>query len=64
MNEFFFTDDALRPGHGTQGKISLKHVYHIAELKQKDKGFAFMPVKSLCLSIMSTAKSMGVEVVR
>lgn len=58
------TQGAQKPGHGSHAKISLKHIYHIAELKQKDKGFAYMPLKSLCQSIMSTAKSMGVEVVR
>lgn len=53
-----------KPGHGAKGSISLKHVYRIAELKQQDRRFIYMPIKSLCLSIMSTAKSMGIDVVR
>ena len=52
-----------KPGHGYIGSISLKHVYHIAQVKQKDEGFAFMPLQSLCKSIIGTAKSMGIDVV-
>lgn len=55
---------SVKAGHSAKGTISLKHVYRIAELKQQDKRFIYMPLKSLCQSIMSTARAMGIDVVR
>mmetsp|Transcript_21621 Transcript_21621/g.53606 ORF Transcript_21621/g.53606 Transcript_21621/m.53606 type:complete len:157 (+) Transcript_21621:137-607(+) len=54
---------SARPGHGAKGTITLKHVYQIARVKQSDEGFEFLTDKAVCLSIMSTAKSMGVSII-
>ena len=53
---------SARPGHGAKGTMSLKHVYQIAKLKQSDEGLAYLSVRAVCMSVMSTAKSMGVNI--
>ena len=53
-----------RPGHGITAAISLKHVYHIAKLKQQDEGSHHIPLMSMCKSVIGAAKSMGIEVTR
>lgn len=50
-------------GKKVEGKISLKHVYEIAKVKQKDSRHANLELQSICKSIISVAKSMGVDVV-
>ena len=52
-----------RPGQGTGGTISLRHVFEIAKVKQKDEG-ALIGMEALCQSIISSAKSSGISVVR
>lgn len=49
------------PGHEFAGYITLKQLYHIAEVKKLDQ--PGVPLKSVFRSLMSTAHSMGVEVV-
>lgn len=55
------TSGANKPGHEVVGKISLKHVYEIALVKQLD--LPSMPLKSICKSIIGSCRSMGVAVV-
>lgn len=50
-----------RPGHEVAGQISLKHVLEIALVKQKDR--PQIPLKSICKSVIGTAKAMGIAVV-
>ena len=52
-----------RPGHEVKGTISLKHVYEIAKIKKQDAG-AQTPLKELCQSVIATAKSAGIRVVK
>ena len=52
------------PGHGQTAQISLKHVYHIAQLKSRDEGAQHIAMESMCRSVISAARSMGIEVVR
>lgn len=52
---------AMKPGHETAASISLKHIYEIAKVKQRD--MPEMDLESLCKCIMRTCKSMGVTVV-
>lgn len=52
---------ADRPGHETIATISLKHLYEIARVKQKD--MPNVSLEGVCLSLMSTCRSMGVKVV-
>lgn len=52
---------ADRPGHEVIGKISLKHLYEIALVKQKD--MPAVPLESVCRCLLRTCRSMGVKVV-
>lgn len=45
------------------GQLSLKHIFAIAQLKQRDDHMRHVDLQSLCRSIVGAAKSMGVEVV-
>lgn len=45
------------------GKISLKHVYEIAKIKKSEPRLEGMSLRGLCLGVIASAKSMGVEVV-
>ena len=40
-----------RPGHGQTAQISLKHVYHIAQLKSRDEGAQHIAMESMCRSV-------------
>lgn len=50
------------PGHETVGSVSLKHVYEIARIKQKDRHLAHLPLEALSKSILSTARTCGLKV--
>ena len=52
-----------RPGHEVKGTVSLKHVYHIAKVKEQDAG-SLLSLKQLCRGVIATAKSAGIRVVR
>ena len=46
------------------GKVSLRHVYEIAVIKQKDPAFVRIPLESICKTIIGSARSMGIEVIK
>lgn len=52
---------ADRPGHELVGTVSLKHIYEIAKVKQRDT--PDVPLESLCKSLLRSCRSMGVRVV-
>jgi large subunit ribosomal protein L11 len=54
---------ASKPGHQTVGKISLKHVYEIAKIKQSELRLSGLSLQGLCRSIIYQAKSIGIDVV-
>ncbi|KAI1098838.1 ribosomal protein L11 [Jackrogersella minutella] len=54
---------ASKPGHEIVGKISLKHVYEIAKIKQSELRLSGLPLSSLCRMIIYQTKSMGIAVV-
>ena len=41
----------------------MKHVYHIAKVKEQDAG-SLLSLKQLCSGVIATAKSAGIRVVR
>ena len=41
----------------------MKHVYHIAKVKERDAG-GMLSLKQLCRGVIATAKSAGIRVVR
>mmetsp|Transcript_3180 Transcript_3180/g.6243 ORF Transcript_3180/g.6243 Transcript_3180/m.6243 type:complete len:184 (+) Transcript_3180:38-589(+) len=46
------------------GNITLKEVYHIALAKRLDPPFVGVPLRTMCMSIMHTARAMGIKVSR
>jgi large subunit ribosomal protein L11 len=52
---------ADRPGHEVAGAVSLKHLFEIAKVKQRDR--PNLPLQSIVASLMSSCRSMGVRVV-
>lgn len=55
---------ASKPGKETVGQITVKEVYEIARLKQRDAALQHLPVEGVARSVASTARTMGVQVVR
>ncbi|XP_056694655.1 uncharacterized protein [Spinacia oleracea] len=55
---------STRPGHIVASLVTLKHVYEIANIKKEDPGCKHLEVESVCKSIIGTAKSMGIKVVK
>lgn len=55
------TTGSAEAGRISAGTLSLKHVYEIARLKQKDA--PGIEVESMARSVVASCKSMGVEVV-
>ncbi|KAK0112754.1 hypothetical protein ONS95_014488 [Cadophora gregata] len=51
-----------KSGNEIVGTISLKHVYEIAKIKQSELRLSGLSLEGLCKSVISTAKSVGVEV--
>ncbi|PVU92501.1 hypothetical protein BB561_003779 [Smittium simulii] len=51
------------PGKSTVGKVSLKHIYEIALIKQKDPNLTHIELSKICKSIIGSAKSVGIAVV-
>merc|ERR1711991_1020843 len=52
---------AAKPGHEVAGEVSLKQVYEIAKMKHNDPR---QSLESLCRSIVGSARSMGIKVIR
>lgn len=48
---------------GYLGEISLKHVYEVALIKKTDETHKDIPLKEICKSVVSTAKTLGINVV-
>lgn len=53
---------ATNPGTDIVGQVSLKHVYEIAKIKLTDEQLKHIPLKSMCRSIISTARTCGIAV--
>jgi large subunit ribosomal protein L11 len=53
-----------RPSHEVASTITLKHLYEIAKVKQSDPYCQYMRLESICKSIIGTANTMGIKVVK
>jgi len=51
-----------KSGNEIVGTISLKHVFEIAKIKQSELRLSGLSLEGLCKSVISSAKSVGVEV--
>ncbi|KXZ42083.1 hypothetical protein GPECTOR_209g411 [Gonium pectorale] len=52
---------ADKPGHEVAGTVSLKHLYEIGLVKQRD--LPGLPLQSIVTALLHTCRSMGVRVV-
>ncbi|KAI9865255.1 MAG: hypothetical protein M1824_003407 [Vezdaea acicularis] len=50
-------------GRESIGEVSLKHIYEIAKIKQSETRLSGLSLSGLCKSVISSAKSMGLDVV-
>lgn len=55
---------AINPLKETAGMVTLKHVYEIALIKQTDENLEFRNLKEICDMLISTARSLGINVVK
>ena len=55
---------AMNSGSEIAGKITLKHVYEIAKIKSQDEILSVKPLQFICNSIIGSARSLGIQVVR
>ncbi len=55
---------ADKPGHEVIGEVSLKHVYEIALAKSKDPVFEGISLESVCKTVMGSARSIGIKIVK
>ena len=53
-----------KPGNETIGELSLKHIYHLAQVKKDDPAFEGIPLQSVCKQIIGTARNMGICIVK
>lgn len=57
---------ARQTGKEVAGLVSLKHIYEIASVKAKDEAFSMqdVPLSSVVRSIIGSARSLGIRVVK
>lgn len=55
---------SMNPLKETAGMITLKHLYEIALIKQTDENLEFRNLEEICNMLMSTARSLGIKVVK
>lgn len=53
-----------RTGHVVASTLTLKHIYEIAKVKQSDPFCQYMSLEAISKSIMGTANTMGIKVVK
>lgn len=54
----------MNPGKEIGGKITLKHLYEIAAIKIQDPPNALLTMQQMCMALLGTARTCGIEVVR
>jgi large subunit ribosomal protein L11 len=53
-----------KAGHEVIGKVHVKQVYEIAKLKKTDQHLAHINLDAIARSVVGSAKSMGIEIVK
>lgn len=48
----------------TSGKITLKHLFEIAKIKQQDPTLEWKSLQEICTMLLATARTCGIEVVK
>ena len=68
--KWFLRRTARLPLCGTQGErsyvgnVTLKEIFHIAKMKCMDPQYIGMPLRAICLSVIGSARAMGIQVTR
>ncbi|XP_063387186.1 large ribosomal subunit protein uL11m [Cydia fagiglandana] len=55
---------AMDSGKEISGKITFKHLYEIAKIKQQDPPLEWRPLQEICTMLIATARTCGIQVVR
>ncbi|CAH0728389.1 unnamed protein product, partial [Brenthis ino] len=55
---------AMEPIREICGKVTLKHIYEIAKIKAQDPPLEWKPLKEICVMLIATARTCGIEVVK
>lgn len=58
------TRGTMYPGRETAGKITFRHIYEIAKIKIQDPPNALRSMEDMCKSLVASARTCGVEIVR
>jgi large subunit ribosomal protein L11 len=53
-----------RPGHDTAGTVHVKHIYEIAKIKTTDEHLSRIDLQMMSRSIVGSARSMGLKIVK
>ncbi|KAG5885960.1 hypothetical protein JTB14_018414 [Gonioctena quinquepunctata] len=53
---------AMEPGKETSGKITMKHIYEIAKIKQEDPTLEVKTLEEICKMIVGVTKSCGIQI--
>nr|CAG4648377.1 EOG090X0I63 [Moina brachiata]SVE93363.1 EOG090X0I63 [Moina brachiata] len=54
---------AMNPYNEVAGKVTLKHVYEIAKIKQQDPPMQILSLETICKQILGIAQTCGIQVV-
>ncbi|KAI8425169.1 hypothetical protein MSG28_006996 [Choristoneura fumiferana] len=54
---------AMNSGNEICGKITLKHLYEIAKIKQQDPPLEWRSLKEICTMLIATARTCGIQIV-
>ncbi|RZF46838.1 hypothetical protein LSTR_LSTR008070 [Laodelphax striatellus] len=55
---------SMSPAKDICGKVTLKHIYEIAKIKSEDPVNECKPLMELCVALIGSARSIGIQVVR
>ncbi|XP_063627897.1 large ribosomal subunit protein uL11m [Cydia splendana] len=55
---------AMDSGKEISGKITFKHLYEIAKIKQQDPPLEWRPLQEICTMLIATARTCGIQIVR
>lgn len=55
---------AMQASQEIAGRVTLKHIYEIARIKQQDPPLQVHTLQTVCSMLIGTARSLGIEIVR
>ena len=58
------TKGATKPGREEVGQVSVRQLYEIAKIKQRDPNLQHVPLLGICRMLKGTARTCGIRVVQ